>query len=107
MPAATRVSDKASGAFVGSYTGTTAAQNIYIGFKPCYIRAWNLTDGDTEYQWTKNSLTVVLSVVALAASSAAVITGIEDSTGIGFALPASNAIVNLNTKVYHFIAFPE
>ena len=106
MPAATRVSDKATGPFIGQYTGTTAAQNIYIGFKPAYIRAWNATDGDTEWVWTKNDLTAVLAITTAAASSAVVITGIEDSLGIGFALP-SNAVVNENAKVYHFIAFPE
>ena len=106
MPAATRVSDKATGPFIGSYTGAAAAQNIYIGFKPAYIRAWNLTDGDTEWVWSKNSLTNVLVITTASASVAAVVTGVEDATGIGFALPI-DAVINETLKVYHFIAFPE
>ena len=84
----------------GMYTGTTAAQTVTIGFRPSWIQAYNITDGDTQYFWTVNDLANVVSVVALAATSAAVIT----VTDHGFVLPASNAIVNENTKVYAFIA---
>ena len=106
MPAATRVSDKATGPFIGRYTGTTAAQNIYIGFKPAYIRAWNFTDGDTEWVWSKNDVANLLVITTAAANGAIAVAGVEDATGIGFSLP-SNAVVNEDAKVYHFIAFPE
>lgn len=106
MPAATRVSDKANGPFVGSYTGTTAAQKIYIGFKPAFILAWNRTDGDTVYVWSKASVTSYVAITSAAATVSAAIAGVEDSTGIGFSL-ASDAVANEDTKVYDFIAWPE
>lgn len=106
MPAATRIVDKASGAYVGKYTGTTAAQNIHIGFKPGFIQAWNRTDGDTFWQWTKDDVANVMTIVAATASAAIAITQVDDGTSIGFALP-SNAVVNEDADVYVFIAYPE
>jgi hypothetical protein len=106
MPAATIVSVKANGPFVGSYTGTTAAQNIYLGFKPAMIEAWNRTDGDVVFMWSKAILTTLVSIDAEAATESIVIAGVEDASGIGFSLP-SNAVVNENAKVYDFIAWPE
>ncbi len=35
----------------GTYTGTGAAINIALGFKPTYVRIWNITDGDICWEW--------------------------------------------------------
>jgi len=106
MANAIRVADTVRGPFVGRYTGTTAAQNIHIGFKPGYIRAWNRTDGDTEWVWSKDDLANVEVITTAVASSAIAVTQVDNGTVLGFGLP-SNAVVNEDTKVYVFIAFPE
>ena len=107
MANATRVADQARGYFVGTYAGTTAAQNIHIGFKPAYIRAVNITDGDTEWVWYVGDLENVVSLIATPATVAAVITQVDNGTVLGFALPASNSTVNENAKTYLILAFPE
>lgn len=106
MPNATRHSDLPRGPFIGSYSGTTAAQNINIGFKPAYIIAYNQTDGDTFWFWSKNDTANVVSIVLAAATTAAVVTQVDNGTDIGFSLP-SNAVINENAKVYVFIAFAD
>lgn len=105
MPNATRVSDQARGPFVGSYTGTTAAQKINIGFKPSMIIGWNRTDGDTVFLWSSAIQTTYVSIVLAAATTTAVIAQVDDGTVLGFSL-ASDAVANENAKVYDFIAFP-
>lgn len=106
MAVATRIVDRPRSYFIGSYTGTTAAQNIHIGFKPAMIIAWNRTDGDTMWFWSKSTLTTQVSVVAAAATNTATMTQVDDGTVIGFGLP-SDAVINENAKVYDFIAFYE
>ena len=106
MPAATRVSDKATGPFIGSYTGAATAQNIHIGFKPAMLFAWNRTDGDTVILWSKASVTTYVSIVLAAATVSAAIVGVDDGTTIGFSL-AVDAVANETAKVYDFIAWPE
>lgn len=109
MAVATRVSDEARGYFIGTYAGTTAAQNIHIGFKPALIIAVNVTDGDTVYVWSKVSETTVVSLkgadAALATESIA-IARVDNGTVLGFSLP-SNAVVNEDAKVYLILALPE
>lgn len=108
MPAATRLADRALAMpFLGKYTGTTAAQNIHIGFKPSFIMAWNFTDNDTLYIWTKDQVAAVTVITTAVANQASAITQVDDGTTIGFALPGSDAVVNENAKVFYFIAFPE
>lgn len=106
MANATRVSDVSRGWFIGSYAGTTAAQNIHIGFKPALIIAWNRTDGDTVWLWSKAVLTTQVSIVLAAATNTATMTVVDNGTVIGFGLPA-DAVINENAKTYDFIAFPE
>jgi hypothetical protein len=106
MANATRIVDKASGVYHGKYSGTTAAQNIHIGFKPGFIWAVNSTDGDTQWSWSKDTPTVVYTVVALAAVQSIAVGQVDNGTVIGFSLP-SDAIVNEDAKVYHFWAIPE
>jgi hypothetical protein len=84
----------------GTYTGTTAAQTITVGFRPSWVIGWNQTDGDTVFMWHNSSLTNYVSIVALAATTTAAVT----VTDHGFSLPASDAIANENAKVYVFIA---
>ena len=106
MANATRIADVARGVFVGKYTGTTAAQNIHIGFKPSYIRAINRTDADTVWEWFKDDIVNVTVTTTAVANGAIAITQVDNGTVIGFALP-SDAVVNENTKVYVFYALPE
>jgi hypothetical protein len=106
MAVATRVADVARGPFIGSYTGTSAAQQIHIGFKPALIYAWNRTDGDTVWMWSKADIVNVKTIVAAVANLAAAVTQIDNGTVLGFSLPV-DAVINENAKVYDFIAFPE
>jgi len=106
MAVATRAAAPARGPFFGSYTGTTAAQNIHIGFKPIMIMAQNRTDGDTMWFWHKADTANVKTIVALVASQATAVAQVDDGTVLGFSLP-SDAVINENTKVYDFVAFPE
>ena len=105
MANATRVSDQARGPFVGSYTGTTAAQNINIGFKPSALTIWNRTDGDTAIFWSAAVQTTYVAVTTAAATVSAVIAQVDNGTVLGFSL-ASDAVANENAKVYDFIAIP-
>lgn len=34
----------------GTYTGTTAAVTVTLGFKPIYVKVWNETDGDETWE---------------------------------------------------------
>ena len=106
MPNATRIADPARGYFLGKYTGTTAAQKIGIGFKPAMIHAWNHSDGDTVWDWTKDDTANVIVTTTAVAKSAIAVAQVDDGTLLGFSLP-SDAVVNENTKVYYFMAFPE
>lgn len=107
MANATRVSSEARGYFIGHYTGTTAAQNIHIGFKPSHILAWDRTNGDVVWVWSSANITGVVGMIAgTVATNASVITQVDNGTTIGFALPASNSIVNLDSATYDFIAWP-
>ena len=113
MANATRLADEARGYFIGSYSGTTAAQNIHIGFKPASVMAWNVTDGNVLYWWTVASLTTVAALIDAGCSetgltaNASVITQVDNGTVLGFALPACDTVVNENSKVYVFMAFPD
>lgn len=84
----------------GTYEGTTAAQTITCGFRPSWILGYNQEDGDTVFIWHNSSITNYLSIVALAATTTAVIT----ATDHGFVLAASDSIANENAKTYVFIA---
>lgn len=106
MANATRVADRARGPFIGSYTGTSAAQNIHLGFKPAMIIAWNRTDGDTIWLWSKAIQTTYVKVTTAAATETANVVPVDNGTVIGFSL-AVDAVANENAKVYDFIAFPE
>ena len=104
MANATRVSDLARGVYVGSYTGTTAAQNINVGFKPSAMIIWNRTDGDTVIFWSHAIETTYVAVTAAAATVSAVIAQVDNGTVLGFSL-ASDAVANEDAKVYDFIAY--
>lgn len=106
MANATRQSDQARGWFIGRYTGTTAAQDIHIGFKPALIIAYNQTDGDKIWIWSKNDTSNIVTIDTEVATEAVAVSQVDDGGELGFKLP-SNASVNEDTKVYVFIAFPE
>ena len=107
MAVATRLADQARGYFVGTYAGTTAAQNIHIGFEPALIIGVNVTDGDTMYIWSTEDLANVVSIIATPATVAEAITQVDNGTVIGFALPASGSTTNEDGKTYVFLALPE
>ncbi len=106
MANATRVADLARGPMVFSYSGTTAAQNIHLGFKPAFMIWYNQTDGDDVNIWCKNSITTFVNIAAAAANITAAITQVDNGTVIGFSLP-SDADSNEDGKVYVGIAWPE
>ena len=107
MANAERLADRPRGPFIGTYDGTTAAQNIHIGFKPSYIRATNITDGDTEWVWYKSVTTTVFKFASTPATACSIITQVDDGTVIGFALPACDAVTNEDGKTYLIFALPE
>lgn len=108
MANATRVADVERGYFVGYYTGTTAAQNIHIGFKPGAMIGWDRTNGDVVWVWSKTDQVNVVGMIAGdVATNASGIVPVDDGTTLGFSVPASDSIVNLDSAVYDFIAFPE
>ena len=106
MANATRIVDRPRHYMVGKYTGTTAAQNINIGFKPALLLIWNQTDGDDVNLWCKDSETTFVNIALAAAPVSAAVARIDNGTEIGFSL-ASNADINEDAKVYIFIAFYE
>lgn len=106
MANATRQSDIARGPFIGRYSGTTAAQNIHIGFKPALILAYNQTDGDKIWVWSKNDVANIVTVDTEVATEVVAIAQVDNGTVLGFSLP-SNASVNEDAKVFVFIAYPE
>ncbi len=83
----------------GTYTGTTAAQTVTVGFQPNWLIIWNQTDGDDVNFWHSSSITTFINVAAAAAT----ITGAVTTTDHGFSLPTDSDI-NENAKVYVFIA---
>ncbi len=87
------------GVVSGTYTGTTAAQTITVGFQPSWVITWNQTDGDDVNFWHTSSQTTFINVAAAAAT----ITGAIVPTDHGFSLP-TDADTNENAKVYVFIA---
>ena len=86
-----------------TYTGTTAAQNVQMGFRPQAFLGFNWTDGTIAFFWHRLDLTKVFKMIGTGAftTPACVITQIDH----GLALPASNTDVNSNTKVYYGLAF--
>mgnify|MGYP003403951942 CR=1 FL=1 len=91
---------------VFTYVGTTAAQNIHLGFKPSYMIIGNATDGDDVNFWHKSSQTTFINIAAAAANISAAVASIDNGTEIGFSLP-SDSDINENGKTYHGIAFYE
>lgn len=106
MAAATRIADVTRGAMVFSYAGTSAAQNIHLGFKPAFMIIMNQTDGDTVCLWCKNSETTYITITTAATTTTANVARVDDGTTIGFSL-AVDAVLNENAKTFVGIAWPE
>lgn len=109
MANATRVAGVSRGPFIGSYAGTTAAQNINIGFKPSLIIAINATDGDKIWIWSSASAhsAAVTTIDTEVANESITIAAVDDGTSLGFSLPASTASVNEDGKTFVFIAWAQ
>lgn len=105
MANATRQSEMPRSFYIGRYSGTTAAQNINIGFKPALIIALNWTDGDKLYIWSSHDTSNITTIDTEVATEVVAIAQVDDGTTLGFSLP-SNASVNEDAKVYVFLAFP-
>jgi len=86
---------------VGTYTGTTAAQTLQIGFRPDWFIAYNQTDADTIWIWTSNMTSTTYTAITGAVAS---VTATVAATDHGLILPASDAVGNENAKVYIYIA---
>ena len=104
MAAATILVNRPRNYAVFTYTGTTAAQNIHLGFKPSYMIIHNVTDGDDVNIWHTSSQSTFINVAAAAANVSAAVAPVDDGTTLGFSLP-SNSDINEDAKVYHGIAF--
>lgn len=76
----------------GTYTGTGAAINISLGFKPNHVRVVNVTDGDIAWEWfqgmTAGHALQSISVVDNATSGAA---GMSRITSNGISQYAGSA----------------
>ena len=83
----------------GTYTGTTAAQTVTLGFRPSWAIIMNQTDGDVVFIWHNSVTTTGVSIDTEAATETVTIT----ATDHGLALP-TNAVVNENAKVFVIIA---
>jgi outer membrane protein assembly factor BamB len=108
MANATRVADVARGIYVGTYDGTTAAQNIHIGFKPAFIFAINAEDGDKIWIWSETSAhaTKITTIDTEVANECVTIDAVDNGTVLGFSLPACTAAVNEDGKTYLIVAIP-
>lgn len=84
----------------GTYTGTTAAQTIQLGFSPSWAIIYNITDGDKWVIWHKSSQTTVLTIDTESANESVAVT----ATDHGLSLPASDAVTNENGKTFVIIA---
>ena len=107
MANATRVADVARGVYVGTYSGTTAAQNIHLGFKPAFMLIVNVTDGNKIVIWSKVSATTVVTVDTEVATECVAIAQVDNGTVLGFSLPACTTSGNANGKTFLVVAIPE
>jgi len=90
-----------------TYAGTTAAQNIHLGFKPSYMIIHNATDGDDVNIWHTSSQTTFVNIAAAAAGAFGhAVAPVDDGTTLGFSLPP-NPDINEDGKTYYGIAFYE
>lgn len=100
---------------VGEYTGTGGAQDVVLDFDPIFVAVFNLTDG-TMAGFAINSASQTAPSSSYRQTAAAGL--VKATTGIIFAgLPGAaafvgsrkfslgvDAVVNVNTKVYQYIA---
>lgn len=95
---------------IGTYTGTGAAINNSIGFKPDYVRVFNLTDGDEAFNYFAGvtaGISNVKEAAALATQAANGISAYEGSSTPGSeASPGFTAgtAASENGKLYGYIA---
>jgi hypothetical protein len=98
---------------VGTYTGTGAAINVQLGFRPDHIEIWNITDGNQHFVWTKgmaqpsafqtvNHDTAQQSVIT--SNSISLYDGTAAGNRAGFSVGTA---VSTNEKVYRYLALRE
>lgn len=93
---------------IGSVTGTGAAINVVVGFKPDYIKLVNRTSG-AMLEWFRSAGTAGGSRKMVVAGTVTVVTGAASvadfagTTGEGFTIPA-DAQVNVNTQLIDYFA---
>lgn len=83
----------------GSYSGTTAAQTITVGFRPSLIHAVNLTESNHHWMWADSFTPAFVGTVSANAGIGQVSITVTDH---GFSLPASNSVVNGNGVSYAY-----
>lgn len=90
----------------GTYTGTGAAVNVVLGFKPGFVFIYNFTDGDVTFQWSDTMAegTAVQTDTAVAKLASNGISLLDGSTGAGFIAGSS---VSESAKVFHYVAWPK
>lgn len=87
----------------GTYTGTGAAQDVTLGFKPIFLMIFNETDGDVlNIKYGSSAAATHISIDAAVSQIAA--NGITFSDR-GFTAGSDNS-VSENLKVFRYIAFP-
>lgn len=89
---------------VGTFTGTGAAVNVVIGFKPDYVRIINVTDRDISHEWFRGIMADGTSVddgAALATNADNGVSAYAGTTGEGF---TAGTDISENGKVYGYVA---
>lgn len=89
---------------VGTFTGTGAALNVVLGFKPDYVRVVNVTDRDITHEWFRGIMadgTSVDTAAAVATNADNGISALAGTAGEGF---VAGTDISENGKVYGYLA---
>ncbi len=92
--------------YMGTYTGTGAAQNVKLGFIPDFVLVMNITDGTVAGFWF-NGMAAGTSVdlqTALASNAADGITAYAGSPATDSAGFSVGTDYSTNAKVYRYLA---
>lgn len=89
---------------VGTYTGTGAAINVILGFKPDFLIVFNYTDGTPVAMWNRavNAAGTAIDIAAAAATNAADgFTAYSGTDGEGF---TAGTDYSTSDKVFGYFA---
>lgn len=90
----------------GTYTGTGAAIDIELGFKPDYFRTINITDGNAGITWFSGMAagTGITEGAALATLASNGITAFDGTSGDKSAGVTVGTAGSVSAKVYRYFA---